>query len=215
MGLSEDAGVTFERALLALDRRAARRVLEEFTGTLAPIEAAEQLMAPALHRIGEAWERGDVALSQVYMGGRICEELLHELVPAGQAAGEPAARIAVAVLGDYHVLGKRMVCAALHAAGLAHLDYGHGLLPRDLVERALADHLEILLLSALLLPSALSIVEVQTGLRAAGSDCRIIVGGAPFLMDDTLWIQSGADAMGRSASDAPRLVRQMVKGDGV
>lgn len=215
MGINEDAGITFERALLVLDRHMARRVLQDCIGALAPLEAAEQLMAPALHRIGEAWERGDVALSQVYMGSRICEELLQELVPAGQVSAEPVGKVAVAVLGDYHVLGKRMVCAALHAAGIPHLDYGHGLSPREVVEKGADDHLDVLLLSVFLLPSALSIVDVRAGLRAAGNDCRIIVGGAPFLMDDTLWRQSGADAMGRSASDAPRLVRQVVRNNGI
>jgi methanogenic corrinoid protein MtbC1 len=36
-----------------------------------------------------------------------------------------------------------------------------------------------------------------------------VVGGAPFLLDDELWKEVGADAMGRSASEAIEIVEAM------
>ena len=47
-----------------------------------PIEAVEQLVIPALEQIGTCWYEGSVALSQVYMSGRFCEELIDRVLAA-------------------------------------------------------------------------------------------------------------------------------------
>jgi methanogenic corrinoid protein MtbC1 len=36
------------------------------------------------------------------------------------------------------------------------------------------------------------------------------VGGAPFLFDDRLWQEVGADAMGKSASDVVAIVERLM-----
>lgn len=45
-------------------------------------------MVPALDRIGTGWENGTIALSQVYMSGRICEEVVDDLLPTGAPKGK-------------------------------------------------------------------------------------------------------------------------------
>ena len=40
---------------------------------------------------------------------------------------------------------------------------------------------------------------------------RVIVGGAPFLFDDKLWREVGADAMGRNAAEAVTLVSDWMR----
>jgi hypothetical protein len=72
-----------ERALLSLDRLTARRVLLQANSQWTPIQRVEKLVVPALLHIGEEWEAGRVALSQIYMSGRICEDLVTEILPIG------------------------------------------------------------------------------------------------------------------------------------
>ena len=67
MGTREDLNFEFERALLSLDRVAARQILAAADPDSTPLQLAERLVTPALERIGKAWEQGRVALSQVYM----------------------------------------------------------------------------------------------------------------------------------------------------
>jgi hypothetical protein len=69
----------FNRALLDLDLLAARRILDTVGGGTLSARMLESLVVPALVRLGDAWERGDVALSQVYMSGRMCEHLIDSL----------------------------------------------------------------------------------------------------------------------------------------
>jgi methanogenic corrinoid protein MtbC1 len=40
----------------------------------------------------------------------------------------------------------------------------------------------------------------------------VVVGGAPFLFDPLLWREVGADAMGRSASEAPGIIEKITGG---
>jgi len=97
----EATGVTeFERALLSLDRLGARRILLETGDAATRVQAVEQLVVPALERIGAGWERGRVALSQVYMSGRICEELVNHILPPADPRRQDQPKLAIAVLQD-------------------------------------------------------------------------------------------------------------------
>ena len=99
----------FERALLLMDREGARAALIEAAGEMAAVEAVERRVVPALAGIGRGWENGEVALSQVYMSGKICEELVDLILPPGDPARKGQRPMAIATLEDYHLLGKRIV----------------------------------------------------------------------------------------------------------
>jgi methanogenic corrinoid protein MtbC1 len=63
-----------------------------------------------------------------------------------------------------------------------------------------------------MLPSAWQVKDVKEKLDASGSTVKIVVGGAPFRLDQQLWKRVGADAVGYTASDAIGIVRSIVKG---
>lgn len=201
----------FEQALLTLDRLRARSVLMSAPDAMTAIQVADRVAGPALERIGAGWEEGRVALSQVYMSGRICEELIAEILPPDSPDRRDRPKMAIAVLQDHHLLGKRIVYSALRAAGYEISDYGR-VDVFDLVERIRADGVRILLISTLMLNSALRIKEVRRRLDQAGAEVKIIVGGAPFRFDTYLWRDVGADAMGYTATDAITLINQITGG---
>ncbi len=142
------------------------------------------------------------------MAGRICEDILGRWSSSAPPRDCPL-RIAIAVLHDYHMLGKRMVLSVLHAAGYPVLDYGGGVAPEVAARRALDDGVEVLLVSTLMLPSALRVRELMDLLAPHSQRPRVAVGGAPFRLDAALWTRVGADAMGRTASDAIAIVRHL------
>lgn len=200
-----------ERCLLAIDRLSAFALYRQQQSQQSPYGFAETILTPALERIGMAWESGAVSLSQVYMAGRIGEELIEAVDQDAERrlpADSQGARVALAVLSDRHVLGKRMVGSALQAAGVALLDFGV-VEPGPLVERTVAEPVDVLLISTLMLPSALRVKTVVEGLRSRGCRAKIGVGGAPFRLDSELWREVGADAMGKTASEAVHLVRTL------
>jgi methanogenic corrinoid protein MtbC1 len=199
----------FREALESLDRVGAEAIFNRALTRLSPIAAVEQVVVPALEQMGTAWEQGSVALSQVYMSGRFCEELVERVLPPSDPDRKHQPRSAIVLLNDYHVLGKRIVYSVLRASGFELFDYGR-MEAEEVVKQAIADRLRVLLVSVLMLPSALKVRDVCSGLKARGADIKVVVGGAPFLFDAELWREVGADAMGRSAGDAVTIVERLM-----
>ncbi|NVO04969.1 MAG: cobalamin B12-binding domain-containing protein [Rhodoferax sp.] len=201
--------VPFRQALESLDRVQADALFQQALAQYSPMEAVEKVVVPALEQIGAAWHAGTVALSQVYMSGRFCEALVDRVLPPSDPDRKHQPRSAIVVLSDYHDLGKRIVYSVMRASGFEVFDYGR-LDVDELVERAIADRLRVLLISVLILPSALKVRAVCTQLKARGADVKVVVGGAPFLFDDQLWREVGADAMGKSAAEAVAIVERLM-----
>ncbi|HOE40185.1 MAG TPA: cobalamin-dependent protein [Rhodoferax sp.] len=205
----ETSVAPFREALESLDRIKADNIFQQVLVKRTPIEAVEQVVVPALEQIGAAWHAGEVALSQVYMSGRFCEELVDKTLPPSDPDRKHQPRSAIVVLSDYHDLGKRMVYSVMRASGFELFDYGR--MDVDaLVKRAVSDKIRVLMISVLMLPSALKVREVCSALKKNGADVKVIVGGAPFLFDSELWKEVGADAMGSSASQAVTIVERMM-----
>lgn len=200
----------FNQALLGLDRAELKRLADEARATATPEEVVEALVTPALESLGLAWEQGSAALSQLYMGGRLCEELVRAILPAHVAPSDEKPRVAIATLEDYHLPGKRLVYSALVGAGFAVIDYGRGSAD-ELAERASADGIDILLVSTLMLPAALRVSALREALDRRGSSVRLVVGGAPFRLDPRLAREVGADAMGTNSAQAIEIVRRLLE----
>jgi methanogenic corrinoid protein MtbC1 len=203
----------FIQALLSLDRLAAKRILENTVKTVAPMKFVEEVVAVALERIGAGWQDGTIALSQVYMAGRICENLVDEVLPPGDPDRKDQPKMAICVLSDHHKLGKIIVYSVLRAGGFDLSDYGV-MEVDDLFQRIQKEKIEILLISVLMLPSALKIKLLKEKLTASGLDIKLIVGGAPFRFDDRLWKAVGADAMCKTASEVLSVIKTIM-GDNI
>jgi methanogenic corrinoid protein MtbC1 len=162
-------------------------------------------------RIGAAWETGRIALSQVYMAGRICEELSLAVLPSGHPDRKNDPNIAVALFEDHHTLGKRMVVSVLRTEGYAVSDWGR-VNPETALVRLKKEPVDILMVSCLMLSSALRIQKLTKAIRDEQLPVKVVVGGAPFRLDPALWLEIEADAMGATASQAGSLARRFTEG---
>jgi methanogenic corrinoid protein MtbC1 len=113
----------FTEALLSLDRVKVEKIVRAATHRLSPLVFVEQVAVPALDRIGKSWQEGEVSLSQVYMGGRICEQLVDEILPAAAPERKHQPKMAICTLVDHHKLGKTIVYSLLRASGFELADY--------------------------------------------------------------------------------------------
>ncbi len=197
----------FEMALLDFNEVQAKEILIKVLANGRNVIA--DVIENALKSIGDKWEKGDVALSQVYISGRICESLVTELLPVSDQDSAGGPETAIVTYGDYHILGKKIIYAVLKSSGINLLDLGHGLNADEIVEEIINKNIRILLVSVLMYPSALEIKELRGKLNDHHLDVRLIVGGAPFYFDNNLWKQVGADAMGKSPADAISLINDL------
>ncbi|MGM0652876.1 MAG: cobalamin B12-binding domain-containing protein [Bacillota bacterium] len=203
-----DVTRAFKNVLLSSDIEAATAILEGYLVSKTALEFVDEVVVKVLDEIGDGWYEGKYALSQVYMSGRICEDLLEKALPDESGLRKDKPKIALALLNDYHVLGKRIVYAVLRSGGFQIVDYGRVEVD-ELVRRVKEDKIEILLISVLMLSSAFHVREIVSSLSNAGEKVKIVVGGAPFRLDRKLWQEVGADAVGYTATDALHIVRSL------
>jgi len=81
----------------------------------------------------------------------------------------------------------------------------------DLVRRVVDDRIDILLVSVLMLRSALRVRALREKLDATGARVQLAVGGAPFRLDKELWREVGADGTAETAAGAVAMVRRLVE----
>ena len=203
----------FEKALLQINRIRIEEIINQAKEQFQPIQIIDDLISPALQIIGKKWEKGIVGLAQIYIAARICEDFLDKLISFKEIKRKDQVKIAIAVLEDYHGLGKKIIQMLLHISGYEIIDYGLGISVEDLITHIKKDNIEILLISTLMLRSALKIKNLKEKLSEIGLNTKIIVGGAPFIFDRELWKTVGADYYGRNASEAIQLISQIIGGD--
>lgn len=208
MDQHKKTSVELEHALLSLDQDAAIQIINNALTRCSPDEIAAKLITSTLSKIGDSWEAGDLSLSQVYMSGVICEKLIDTILPPKSPVRKNQPRMAIAVLEDFHLLGKRIIYSTLRASGFELEDLGGGLSIERLIEIVKKKNIRILLLSVLMLPSALRIKELKDQLK---EDVIIIVGGAPFRFDEKLWKEVGADYYGQDSSEALDIVNKIME----
>jgi len=200
----------FIQALLAMDRIEAQQILARMKPEDNALECVDKMILPALEEIGRQWEQGKVPLAQVYMSGRICEELVDQFLPPASPLRTDQPSMAIAILEDFHTLGKAIVYSVLRARGIELVDFGTVDVD-TLVNKTIEGKVKILLISVLMLSSARHIKEVCQRLKQNNPRIKVIVGGAPFRFDDQLWISVGADAVGKNTTEALRATRQMME----
>ncbi|MEA3373451.1 MAG: cobalamin-dependent protein [Campylobacterota bacterium] len=190
----------FENALLSLNRIKVKDILVENTTSGDFIDTLEQIVVPTMESMGLKWENGEIALSQIYMGGRICEEIVDEMLPKTKSKRVDDPNLGLVVFNDYHTLGKRIVYTFLRASGYDLVDYGQENSIDNLITHLKEDKIEILLVSVLMLNSALHLKELIARIQQEGMSVKVVVGGAPFRFDKDLYKEIGADAMATNAS---------------
>lgn len=201
----------FERVLLDMDRDEVFKVVYAILEAYSLQGFIDNILVDVLVDIGEKWEKGIISLAQIYMSGRICEEIIDKVISTKSISRNNTKKIAIATLEDHHALGKRIVASMLKSAGFSFTDYGHGIDAVLLAEKVKQDNIDILLISTLMYPSALKVKEVRELLEKENYQAKILVGGAPFVFDKSLWKQVKADAMGESASDAIYFMEKWTK----
>ena len=203
----------FEKALINYNKLEVNEILLHFLAEKNGIDFIDEYIVKSLTSIGDKWEKGEVALSQVYMSSRLCEEIAISILAKKNFPIKTARPIAIVTLEDYHTLGKKIVSAVVRSSGFDLIDYGSISEPEEIIKRVTEDRIKILMISVLMYYSALKIKKISQMLHEKDPSVKILVGGAPFLMDSTLWKEVGADEMGQSAADNIAIIDRWMKED--
>ncbi|HYN55915.1 MAG TPA: cobalamin-dependent protein [Motilibacterales bacterium] len=200
-GLLRDR-LRLEGALRSGDRVAAELILDGWDAPELDAQALDDLIVPVILRLDSLWVEGGASISEVYMATRLCAAIIDDRRAQGLPALRPdQPRIAICMLEDSHALGMKMVLQVMRCAGYEVADWGTRRTVNEVVDGVVREGVEVVLLSVLMLRSALRVAQVRERLLHVGWNPFIVVGGAPFRLDRGLAAEVGADFVGMSAAD--------------
>lgn len=193
----------FREALLEFNKDKVEKVLQNFLDQGNSNQQLISIITNTFYEIGTDWENGTISLSQIYMSSKICEQIIDRFLPAIDNISLKRPLVGIVTFYDFHVLGKKIVYSVLKSNSFNIIDYGSMSVAADIVKRVNKDKLDFLLISTLMLHSALRITEIKKEFLKSGNETtKIMVGGAPFIFDKELWKKVGADSMGVNPSEA-------------
>ncbi len=163
-------------------------VLEALGDGDSPMSVINEIMMPAMERIGTLFGEGKMFLPQVVKAAAVMKRGVAVLEPylgagSSQATagasrlGAPKVVIAT-VKGDIHDIGKNIVSVVMAVGGCEIIDLGVMVEPEAIVEAVRSHKADFVCLSGLITPSLAEMVNVCRQLRAAGISIPVIVGGA-------------------------------------
>ena len=152
------------------------------------------VFAPSMEQIGELWERNEISVAEEHLATAITERLISQLsLQEMQAAPRGQGTVLVGcVAGERHELGLRMLADLLRQAGWRVLYLGADVPTADWVQLAVRTHADVVAISAGAQRHVPALRDLIAQLRAALPDLQVLVGGAIFVRDPTLWREVGA-----------------------
>jgi len=171
----------YVQALLTGDEaRAEVLVREAIDLDLTEREVAEEIIAPAMQRIGALWERGEISVADEHLATQIT---LRVLVLQREAFRTSRARLdrrvaAAAVEGEEHIVGLQLAANLLLHAGYDVSYYGPAL-PLSALEKLVAGRApHVFCLTATVAPATQMLYAAVDELRSLDPHLSIVVGGA-------------------------------------
>ena len=200
-----------EAIMRGLPREAAAltaKALEEMD----ELETVERLLIPALDRVGERYERGEIFLPQLMKAASAAcagfDLIKTRIAKRGGSAVSKGKIVLATVRGDIHDIGKNIVRVVLENYGYTVVDLGRDVPPQTVVEAAIREDAKLVGLSALMTTTVKSMAETIEALRKSGHDCRIMVGGA--VLTEEYAAQIGADYYAKDAKQSADIARKVL-----
>ena len=132
--------------------------------------------------VGKLFEEGEYLVGDLIYAGELMTDavaILKDALVSGESAGPKTRMILCTVKDDLHDIGKNIVRSMLEANGFDVLDLGIDCPAQKIVDTAKAEGIKIVALSGVLTLALDSMKATVEAIKAAGLECKVIIGGAP------------------------------------
>lgn len=185
---------------------------KRLTETTDPMVIVNEMLIPALDKVGADFEKGKIFLPQLIQSANTAQECF-EVIKAhlSKVGGENVSKgkiILATVKGDIHDIGKNIVKVLLDNYGYTVVDLGKDVDPQLVVDTAVEQNIKMIGLSALMTTTLKSMEETIRLVRSTKelqnpdgtSKCVVFVGGAVLTYDYAMKI--GADYYCKDAKES-------------
>ena len=168
-------------AMGELDEDTVKEILEAVDNADTANRAMEACQQ-GMDTVGKLFEEGEYFVGDLIYAGELMTDAVEVLKPylaGAKTSGTKTKMILCTVKDDLHDIGKNIVRSMLEANGFDVLDLGIDCPAEKVVETAKAENIKIVALSGVLTLALDSMKVTVEAIKAAGLDCKVIVGGAP------------------------------------
>ena len=178
--------IDFENLAVAmgeLDEDTVKELLEEVMADGgSDANKAMDACQKGMDTVGKLFEEGEYFVGDLIYAGELMTDavaILKDALVSGESAGPKTRMILCTVKDDLHDIGKNIVRSMLEANGFDVLDLGIDCPAQKIVDTAKAEGIKIVALSGVLTLALDSMKATVEAIKAAGLDCKVIIGGAP------------------------------------
>ncbi len=203
---------TYLSYLLAGNRKAATDfVMEQVNSGMSIKTIYLEVFQRSQYEIGYLWEQNKITVAQEHFCTASTQLIMSMLYPYIFSNTPVGKNVVVTCVGsELHELGARMVADFLEMDGWNTYYLGANT-PLLAILTSLDEYrADVLAISVTLTPHVKYAREIIESIRSTGMKIKIVVGGYPFLIDDTLWKKIGADGFTKSALELNDELKKLV-----
>jgi len=156
-------------------------VRENLDQGVSPTRLVNEIMIPAINRVGELFEQKRYFLPQLIASAEAMKKAmtcLEPLLDEGDGAKAKGLVLIATVKGDIHDIGKNIVALLLRNQGFQVIDLGKDVAAEAIVSAMERHNPHVVALSALMTTTMVNMKEVIDLARAKGEKSPFLVGGA-------------------------------------
>lgn len=163
-------------------KKEAARLAREALASEDELHLVETRLIPALDRVGEGYEKGNLFLPQLLAAAQaaqsVFEVIRQSLAEKGQSEAKKGPIVLATVKGDIHDIGKNIVKTVLENYGFEVIDLGKDTDPQLVYDTVKEKNIRLVGLSALMTTTLPAMEETIALLQTLPEPPLIMVGGA-------------------------------------
>ena len=198
-------------AIIEGDRESIIALIElELAGGTKASELVDQIMIPAIVRVGDLYEKKIYFLPQLMSAAETMKKALAHLEPhlKKTAAAGKGKIIMATVRGDIHDIGKNIVALLLRNYGYDVIDLGKDVPDQTIINAMKKENPDVVGLSALMTTTMVNMKDLIDLARAKGIKTDFLVGGA--VVTEAYASEIGA-SFAKDGVEAVRVVEKLIK----
>lgn len=209
----------YSEAVFETDRDAALAVVDTARAQgLSAEDVVFKVVIPAVEQMmSEITRDPDTNLAQHFMTAQIAAEVTEKMLTQFAHPPQILGRVVIGTAaGDLHSLGKRIVMGCLKAMMVDVVDLGVNVPAEKFIDEAVARDAQIIAVSAMMVHTATGDqgarkVRELLDQRGLSSRVKLVVGGAPYRFDETLYQRVGADGWAADGIAAGKMIIDLIK----
>jgi methanogenic corrinoid protein MtbC1 len=163
------------------------------------------VITPVMHELGRLWHLNKITVGHEHYCTAVAQMVMAQLFPwIFDGSAKKSRLVSACVAGELHEIGARMVSDLFEMNGWDTVFLGADVPVESVIDTLIQHDASVLAISVTLAAHLSAVSEMILQVRE-NPDCtkvKILVGGAAFSIDKTLWQRLGADGWAETAEDA-------------